>query len=108
MEIKEQLGAYKDRALLTNTRLAQLIRGPQPNLNDVQAHPSLVSTLVVQRTIRELVSKLTSEIIIILEDLTCTQMEFHTKLQSRLEGVLATVEIHFSDYARLNAAKAVH
>jgi hypothetical protein len=51
------------------------------------------------------VCNLTSELIIRLEG---PQTEFHTKLQSRLEGVLETIEKHFSDQALLNASKAVH
>jgi hypothetical protein len=64
----------------------------------------MVSTEAFQRTIRELVCNLTSEIISRLEG---PQTEFHTKLQSRLEVVLETVEKHFSDKAHLNAAEAV-
>jgi hypothetical protein len=69
-----------------------------------QAHPSMVSTAAVQRTICELVCNLTSEIFSRLEG---PQTEFHTKLQSRLEVVLKTGEKHFSDQAHLNADKAV-
>jgi hypothetical protein len=61
MEINEQLEAFQDRALVTNTRLAQfLTRGPVPDHNNVQAHPSMVSTEAVQRTIRELTSEIFS------------------------------------------------
>jgi hypothetical protein len=106
IEINEQLGAYPDRALATNTRLAQLLsQGPLPGHTNVQARHPEVSTEAVQRTIRELVCNLASEIIIRLKG---PQTEFHTKLQSRLEGVLDTVEKHFSDHACLKSAKAVH
>jgi hypothetical protein len=59
MEINEQLEAFQDRALASNTHFAELLtRGPVPNLDKVQDHSSMVSTKVVQRTIRELVSNL--------------------------------------------------
>jgi capsule polysaccharide export protein KpsC/LpsZ len=64
-----------------------------------------MKTESVQRTIRKLVSNLTSEIFIRLEG---PQLEFNTTLQSRLEVVLKTIEKHFKDSEHLNAAKAVH
>jgi hypothetical protein len=98
MEINELLGAYQDRAITTNTRFGQLLsQGPLHDQNNVQANHPGVSTETVQRTIRELVSTLTYEIIIRLEG---PQTEFHTKLQLRLEGVLETIEKDFSDPAR--------
>jgi hypothetical protein len=54
----------------------------------------MVSTEAVPLTIRELVSNLTSDIFRKLEG---PQLEFNTKLQSRLEVVLETVEKHFKD-----------
>jgi hypothetical protein len=64
-----------------------------------------VSTESVQRTIRELVCNLTSEIFTRLEG---PKLEFNTTLQSRLGVVLDTIEKHFKDQEQLNAAKAVH
>jgi hypothetical protein len=64
----------------------------------------MVSTEAVQRTIRELVSNLTSDIFSRLEG---PQMEFNIKLQARLEVFLGTVEKHFKDQEHLNAAMAV-
>jgi hypothetical protein len=76
-----------------------------PDHNNAQANHPGVNTKTVQRTICELVSTLTPEILIRLEG---PQTEFHTILLSRLEGVLEANEKHFSDHARLDAAKAVH
>jgi hypothetical protein len=75
-----------------------------PDHEDVQAHPSIVSTEAVQRILRELVSNLTPDIFSRLEG---PQMEFNIKLQSHLKVVLETVEKHFRDQEHLNAAKAV-
>jgi hypothetical protein len=107
VEINEQLGAFQDRALKTNTHLAQLLlsRGTLQEHNNVQADRQEVSSETAQRTIRELVSSLTTEIFLRLEG---PQMEVHNKLLSRLESVLETIETHLKDHARLNAAKAVH
>jgi hypothetical protein len=45
MEINEQLGAFQDRVLATNMRFAKLLtQGPVPDHDNVQAHPSMVST----------------------------------------------------------------
>jgi hypothetical protein len=62
MEINEQLGAFQDYALTNHTRLAELVtRCLVPTSNNVQDPSSMVSTDDVQRTIRELVSNLTSD-----------------------------------------------
>jgi hypothetical protein len=82
LEINEQLGAFQDRSLATNTHLTQLLsRGPLLEHNNVQADHQGVSTKAVQRTIRELVSTLTFEIVLRLEG---PQTEVHNKLLSLL------------------------
>jgi hypothetical protein len=107
VEINEQLGEFQDRALKTSTHLAQLLlsRGTLQEHNNVQAYRQGVSSKTAQRTIRELVSNLTTEIFLRLEG---PQMGVHNKLLSRLESVLETIETHLKDHARLDAAKAVH
>jgi hypothetical protein len=104
LEINKQLGALQDRALATNTHLTQLLpRGPLLERNNIQADHPGVSTETVQRTIRDLLATLTSEIVIKLEG---PQTEFHTTLLSRLEGVLEilksiSVTLHASMPLRL-------
>jgi hypothetical protein len=105
MEINEQLGAFQNCASAKNTRLAELLtRRSVQDPNNVQDPSSMVSTEAVRLTIRELVSNLTSDIFSRLEG---TQLEFNTKLQSRLEVILETVEKHFKDQEHLNADKAL-
>jgi hypothetical protein len=64
-----------------------------------------VKTESVQRTIRELVCNLTSEIFTRLEG---PKLELNTTLQSRLGVVVDTIEKLFKDKEQFNAAKAVH
>jgi hypothetical protein len=104
MELYAELGSFQDIALKNTTKVADLIiRGLSTSA--LQDPSSPVSTKAIQRTIRELVCNLTSDIFTRFEG---PQLEFNTILQSRLRVVLDTIKKHFKDQEQLNAAKAVH
>jgi hypothetical protein len=101
IDLNGELETFQDNALKNTTKVDDLII---LGLTKVQDTPSSVSTKSIQRTIRELVCNLTSDIFTRFEG---QHLEFTTTLQSRLGSVMDTFETHIKDHRHHQAAKAL-